>query len=465
MSVEKIVDHLPFLDGSGRRRFVAGGIILIGVAAQNPELFKAMLGMDTLEIGDILGSPVIAGGAILLVYAIGSLAEMLGELSLVRAASGIFLALRLPGKLVTWEAVPNRHWFYGFLLIVMKSLLFVTVVPVMAVYMAALGFVGITKFSIDIRRSVSDDAWAVFGKLPEAAQRGLHEPVGNETDFAQKYIVDLLQNEPDRKWARRLIIRAKDVAATITALQVVVLYTLLSLTFEVSGGDISIRESAQLSADAKAVRDAATAVKNQHEEFESVFGIRDILGTVKQRRELTSSQFPEAKILRLRNQQRKLEADKKSLKKQIADLDKQTRRIPASLTQQITRNPIVQNVQSATKAAADRAKKIEVQKRSLELRLARLNRQEDNQAILAAVSVQQASEKINGLQDAMSGYRDYFLTEQERRFLSNLGLVAAWLLFMPAYLGYFTTLRNAIAAILEAIAAMGKSDEEPESTA
>ncbi len=462
MSVEKIVEHLPFLDGSGRRRFVAGGIILIGVAAQNPDLFKAMLGMDELEIGDILGSPVIAGGAVLLVYAIGSLAEMLGELSLVRAASGIFLALQFPGKVVTPDSMPSQHWFYRILLFVLKALLFITVVPFMALYLAALGFVGITKFVIDIRQRVSQGAWTVFSKLPESAQRGLHEPVGNETDFAQKFIVDLLQTEPDRKWARRLIIRAKDVAATVTALQVVVLYTLVSLTFEVSGGDISIRESPQFQTDVKAVTEAVKSVRNQNNAFTAIFDLNGIMSAVNQRRELRSSQFPQYKLGRLNSLQRKLEADKKSVRRQLAELDKQTRKIPLELTQQLTRNPVAQNLQATTKAVAERAKKINAKKRSLEVRLAQLNRQTDYKKTLAAVSEPKPAAKIDALNAAMSGYRDYFFTEQERRFLTNLVLTSAWLFFLPLYLGYFTTLRNAIAAILEAIAAAGYEVSEPE---
>jgi hypothetical protein len=467
MSIDKLIDHLPFLDGAGRRRFVAGGIILIGVAVQNPDLFKDILGLEELDVADILGSPVIAGGAVLLVYAIGSLAEMLGELSLVRAASGIFLALQFPGQVVTWEAVPNRHWFYGFLIIIMKFLLYVTVVPFMVLYFAAAGFLGYTKFAIDIHRRASAKAWAVFEKLPDAAQRGLHQPVGNDTDFAQKYIVDLLTNEPDRKWARRLIIRAKDVAATITALQVVVLYTLLSFGIELGNTGQNEGKSAQLQIIAKDVTVAANNLQERHPTLQSVLFLDNIHRTVRRYDELAERDFPRYRISRLRSQQRVLKSDRERVEREIAQLNKQLEESKRATATAAPRSPILQLQRGVKDADAKKAKQIkekqiEDRRRVLERRLAELKRRPDNADVLKLVSEDATAARITELQGAMINYRDYFTAEQERKLLTNLILTAAWLFFLPLYLGYFTTLRNAIAAILEMVAAADDSAAVPE---
>ncbi|MBT3371274.1 MAG: hypothetical protein HOE98_23610 [Rhodospirillaceae bacterium] len=467
MAIEKIIDHLPFLDGSGRRRFVAGGIILIGVAVQNSAIFQEIVKTQKLDIAVILGSPVIAGGAILLVYAIGSLAEMLGELSLVRAASGIFLALQFPGKIVTWEALPERHWFYGFLMVVIKILLFATVVPFMVLYLSAAGFIGYTKFTIDIRRRASAEAWVVYRSLPKAAKRGLHEPVGNDTDFAQKYIVDLFANEPDRKWARRLIIRAKDVAATITALQVVVLYTLLSSGFGLGNAGLIDSKSAQLTLEKEAVVAAADKLEMLNRNLQRVLFLDDIRSTVRSGGELYFRDFPSSRIAILQARQNELEKGLKRNDEEILALTVERREIDHS-------SQTKAKIKSRSKAVPEqgllnmekerRVTQIDERLVTLKKNRDRLKRRPDNKALLEAVSQGKVASGITKLQNEMSNYRDYLWEEQERQFLRNMLLVAAWLFFLPLYLGYFTTLRNAITAILEAVA-VADNGAEPNDTA
>ena len=229
----KILDRVPFLDGSGRRRFVAGGIILIGIAAPNWGQLQTALG--GLGVADILGSPLIAAGAVLMVYAIGSLADMFGELFLVRAASGIFWAFRFPNRLVKFESKA--------LSIMTRSFLFIFVAPFVAFIFVLYGFIGRTRYTIDIEKLLYPGAQDLYRDLPQKVTRGLSQPVGDDAEFAQKYIIDQLQSEADRKWARRIFARAKDVAATITALQIIFLYMLFAGPASLLGGeDIARRQ-------------------------------------------------------------------------------------------------------------------------------------------------------------------------------------------------------------------------------
>lgn len=462
MAIEKIIDHLPFLDGSGRRRFVAGGIILIGIALQNTDTFKAVLRVEDLDIGDILGSPLIAGGAVLLVYAIGSLAEMLGELSIVRAASGIFFALQFPGQVVTWEAVPSRHWFYGFLIIIIKLSLYVTVVPFMVLYFAAAGFVGYTKFTIDIRSRASDRAWAVFEKLPDAAQRGLHQPVGNDSDFAQKCIVDMLTNEPNRKWARRQIVRAKDVAATITALQVVLLYTLLS-SGDWGNSEQKVEETVPLKINVEAVISATNKFQGYDKDILSFFALESIRIKVKKYKVFSRDDFPDSRIAELRTEQQRLKSRIRNFENDIVRLDRELKELKNKLATKTSREQKSQVQRSVEIKVGEQIKDRNDIKITLERRVTTFTKQvEDIDKFIKLVTEGEVANLTNNLQDAMIDYRDYFRTVQEDKVLNSLILTGVWLFFLPLYLGYFTTLRNAIAAILEAVAAADNSAVVPE---
>ena len=77
---EKLLELLPQSDGTARKRLVSGGIMLIGVALLVPQISElVVLGENKLSLGDILTSltPVLI--VILVVYAAGSLVEMVGD--------------------------------------------------------------------------------------------------------------------------------------------------------------------------------------------------------------------------------------------------------------------------------------------------------------------------------------------------------------------------------------------------
>ena len=63
--------------------------------------------------------------------------------------------------------------------------------------------------------------------------------MGNNSDYAMKQIVDLLDDEEDKKWSRKSIGIAKDSAATITAILIVVFYVFLAVTQIQTTGDKS----------------------------------------------------------------------------------------------------------------------------------------------------------------------------------------------------------------------------------
>lgn len=444
MSIEKLAEHLPFMDGSGRRRFVAGGIILIGIAVQNSNTIKSLIDFQGFGLKEILGSPVLAGGVVLLIYAVGSLAEMLGELSLVRAASGIFNALKLPLRIATWDAVPARTWFYAFLIFIIRLSIFILIVPFVIIYNTLAGFIGVTTFSIDLKRSVSAKAAAVFESLPVAARQGLSEPVGNQADFAQKHIVDLLSTEQDRKWARRLLIRAKDVAATITALQVVVLYTLISYAITHGNDRGSNIPAIELAADQTAVIDAATDLGKEDIEIARLFRTARLIELAKARREISHSDMPERAIQSLRRREESRFARVRSYDRQIKELADDLTEFEKSLTNVGFQAPKLSDEQIKQRRESFK-RRIQFATNRREV----FKRPTASTNLLKKVDLKNQKAKIAQLTLTLRQYQHFFTKSERAKFLEGLFVGTAWLLFFPLYLGYFTTLRNAIISILE----------------
>lgn len=425
MSMDRIFDHLPFFDGSGRRRFVAGGIILIGIVAQNSEMIANFLGEEKLQLTTIIGSPVIAGGAILLVYAIGSLAEMLGELSLVRAASAAYWSVNYPIRTIGWDAVPERNWIFAAIIFFVRVSIYLIVVFPMAIYAMVAGFFGRTRYSIDIKSSISDKAGEIFDAMPAKARDGLHEPVGNSTDFALKYVVDQLSSEQDRKWARRLLMRAKDVAATITALQVVVIYALISHTnFAFQAKEEQASQATSVPSTYETVRRSARSMERLEKGVVARYlKLSDLVAKVEAGEVIEKSDLAEFK--------RKLDFIEKHRRVELPLDEKPRARQPAE-SPKGTPGPTI-----------------------------RTERREINR-------VRQVGEIGHEIYAAMSFYSP---TERKKeikiheeaadRIILNVVLIGSSFLFLLLYLGYFTVLRNAISSILEAIAQQRPNGVDP----
>jgi hypothetical protein len=87
--IAKIADRLPYSDGAARRRFMAGAMLLIGVAVPYWPTISTFVG--GLSIQELLKMPLLAAASGLLVYLAGTLIEMVGAIFLVPAALRLFL--------------------------------------------------------------------------------------------------------------------------------------------------------------------------------------------------------------------------------------------------------------------------------------------------------------------------------------------------------------------------------------
>ena len=217
-ALDRMLNRLPYSDGTGRRRLVAGGIVLIGIVVFNWEAVGIAVG--DVEVVDIVTSPLIVIGAVLLVYAIGSVIEVFGDYFLIRAASGVFWAIGLPRRVVYGEPTWHGKLFLG-----VGAIL---ALPMFSCWSLLKGIFGRTRYSLDIEHMLTPRANIIFRSLPSKVADGLSKPVGDDAELALKLVVEMMADKADRKWARYLVNRTKDISTITTALFVLVLIAFLS---------------------------------------------------------------------------------------------------------------------------------------------------------------------------------------------------------------------------------------------
>ncbi|MDX1486654.1 MAG: hypothetical protein R3268_00530, partial [Acidiferrobacterales bacterium] len=141
--------------------------------------------------------------------------EMFGDLFLVRAASGVLWATTFPMRHVKSGKKITQH--------LIRLLLWVFVVPFLALANFARGLIGHTTYNFSLSASLTERGERLLKSFPEKVIAGLTKPVGDDAEFAFKYIVERMSEERDRRWARRLIARAQDVSSVTTAILLLVL--------------------------------------------------------------------------------------------------------------------------------------------------------------------------------------------------------------------------------------------------
>lgn len=94
--LERLIDRVPYFDGSGRRRLVTGVVFSLGAGLILWHTYRVQV--SGISFKDMLESPVSVILSLLVLFAIGGLVEMIGEFFLVRAASGIVWSTSFPKR-------------------------------------------------------------------------------------------------------------------------------------------------------------------------------------------------------------------------------------------------------------------------------------------------------------------------------------------------------------------------------
>jgi hypothetical protein len=166
--LEKLVEKLPYSDGSARRRFIGGAMLAIGVAVPNWSTISKLLGV--LTIADLLKTPFLTATAALLVYLAGTIVEMLGSVFLVPAAALLLQALGGPPQPLSQS------------------------------------------------RLLSPSARDVLGSLPEKIREGIDHPTGKYAELTMQYLMYAFRTPRHRRWCKQLFSRVADIGTTTTAI-------------------------------------------------------------------------------------------------------------------------------------------------------------------------------------------------------------------------------------------------------
>ena len=92
-NIESVLNRLPLLDGSGRRRFVVGFIVTFGLGFIFKDEIELINGVDWELFTD---HPSLFLVAVFLIFTVGSTIDLLGDIFLLRVAAGVIWASGFP---------------------------------------------------------------------------------------------------------------------------------------------------------------------------------------------------------------------------------------------------------------------------------------------------------------------------------------------------------------------------------
>ncbi|MCS6319679.1 MAG: hypothetical protein H8K05_18300 [Nitrospira sp.] len=223
-SIDIIAERVPAFDGSLRRKFFVGVLVLLTFLVSTPETSN-WIKFDP-QSSQVWSLSLFTITFFLLVFAVGSAIELLGEVSLSRAIGGGFWGIR---ELFADEFAQknqrkpsyfiNRFRFYIYRLICL---------PVYFFKYFFKGAVGRSDYRLDITPFLSPllspRGVIKLDSLPQQIKDGICNPLGPKSDLAFHFLAESFTTKVDRHWARSLVNRCRDVLAICTATVVIILY-------------------------------------------------------------------------------------------------------------------------------------------------------------------------------------------------------------------------------------------------
>ncbi len=230
-TADKIVEKIPFFDGTFRRRFTAGGLIVLPIIIFAITRYEISISTYHLDVKDILTSPTLAFGLLILIYAIGNLAEMLGEIFIIRVAGNVIWAFLVPfGRFSKGPGLARN---------IARAVLWYIVFGPLFYYYSFKGLIGISEYKWEhLSEYLSPDAQNFFANLPYIVKRSLQEPFGNYGEIAWQYF-QAYSSQTHRKWLIKIESRNKEILAIITA--VIIIYILSIIYFFIFASNLGVQ--------------------------------------------------------------------------------------------------------------------------------------------------------------------------------------------------------------------------------
>lgn len=196
----KVLDHLPYADGSGRRRFATGAIAILGTGVIL--WLESGLPSSVVAFAPYASTTAFTAAAVLIVYAAGAIIEIFSEELLLRIAGPVllFAASFLRDRSERGSgpypgAGPQGDDALD----------------------AVLEYPAVRR----LLRRLSAPACELVLRQPPYVIAGLSDVTGRAGEVSLKHIVDRFDDEQSRKWGRRLVARARDVGSISGALLLV----------------------------------------------------------------------------------------------------------------------------------------------------------------------------------------------------------------------------------------------------
>lgn len=203
----EILDKLPYSDGAVRRRIVAGGLFwFLAIAIYS---FQYSIPIDTfVALTKNLGILLVAS---LVVYATGSVIEMLGEYFFARIAAGLLQALRSldPNSMPVWRP---KHWPISYrargLWGIPEYVVNLALILPSCITLALMGLFGRSVYRLENLDTTL--------QLPASVLEGLREPAGRYANVAFFYFTNVIPDEEKKKWSKSQLNRARDISIITT---------------------------------------------------------------------------------------------------------------------------------------------------------------------------------------------------------------------------------------------------------
>lgn len=230
LDVDKLLEKLPVADGRFRRRMMAGGIVaLIAGLTYRKE---ATLSGGPLELKDLLLSPSLLFVGLVIVYAIGGVVEIFGQLFVIRAVGESNHFVRK-----TLASDNSRHWIVEWFVKIGKMF-----VVIYGVYFAlAKGIFGKTEYEfVPSGTNVSPEGLQALARMPGKVRDGIVHPLGDNAEYAVQYLERRLDDR-SRKFVEAKFRNCREMLVLLTSILVgglLVLPKYLEHLASSSGGQI-----------------------------------------------------------------------------------------------------------------------------------------------------------------------------------------------------------------------------------
>lgn len=208
-ALDKILDRVPYSDGGFRRRLSAGGIVAISVFYSLSE--RDIVNLDSVK--EILTSPTFFVVLVLMIYAFGSLIEVLAELFISRLTGNIAWAVQTPNRL-SMKVNKYLRPFVWCLAVYPGIIIWILIA-------FANAFGGRSDFRwTTLKDGLHEEGFKFFENLPKTVKLGLTEPFGEYGSLAWNYLLSI-EEGAKTKTLRRLETRNKDILVLVTALSII----------------------------------------------------------------------------------------------------------------------------------------------------------------------------------------------------------------------------------------------------